>query len=236
MIDRELNYGRHILDKFTKRIAKYSFGKKKLNVLDIGAGKGDDLSICSENVEFSNLSALESYGPNLNILLQKGINAVSFNLEKDNFPYQAETFDLVMANQILEHCKEVFWIFHEVSKVLKVGGYFYIGVPNLASLHSRFLLLLGRQPTCIRMAGPHVRGFTKSDLMDFLNDVAPGLYSLEEFHGSNFYPFPPFLAKILASFFPNSAVSIFFILKKNNQYNSEFVKFPLGLETNFFVG
>jgi len=34
------------------------------------------------------------------------------------------------------------------------------------------------------------------------------------FKGSNFYPFPSFVAKVLGNLFPSLAVSIFFLLRK----------------------
>lgn len=100
-------------------------------------------------------------------------------------------------NQIFEHVKEVFWILHEVTRVLKKGGSLIVGVPNLASLHNRFLLLLGAQPTSIQNDSAHLKGFTKSDFKKLLQSGFNGGYKLEGFAGSNFYPFPPLLAKPL---------------------------------------
>jgi len=59
-----------------------------------------------------------------------------------------------------------------------------------------------------------------------------------DFKGSNFYPFPPLLAKPLAKIFPNMAVAIFFLLRKTRSYNNEFIEYPIrmNLETNFFTG
>jgi hypothetical protein len=179
--------------------------------------------------------AFDHYQPNLKILREKGFNASQLNIEVDDFPFQSESVDLIIANQILEHCKEIFWIFHEVSRTLKVVGYFFVGLANLASFHSRILLLLGLQPTSIRTASAHVRGFTKADFINFLNSCARNLYSIEMFKGSNFYPF---IAKTIANVFPNSAFSICFAIKKTKAYESEFTKYPLAnqLETNFWVG
>jgi SAM-dependent methyltransferase len=234
MIDRELNYGRHILDRVTRSLSDLNYP----NILDIGAGKGHDLMIAKQNISSSILNALEAYPPNVQILIKKNINVYSLDIERNDYPFPSKSMDLVIANQILEHCKEIFWIFHEMSRVLKVGGRLYIGVPNLASLHSRFLLLFGRQPTCIRSASAHIRGFTKVDILNFLNLCAPDLYSVELFTGSNYYPFPPFVANLLSRFLPNSSVCIFFVLKKKRDYNSEFIRYPTNqhLETNFWIG
>ena len=73
-----------------------------------------------------------------------------------------------MANQILEHTKEIFWILDQVSTVLKEGGHFLLGVPNLASLHNRLLLAFGRQPSPIQNNSAHVRGYTKPDVLQLL--------------------------------------------------------------------
>ena len=230
MIDRSLNYGRHIIEYFAKQIKDYD------SVLDIGAGSGDDLMIYKKVNPYANLYALEGYEPNIVKLESKGIKAYNHNLEIDKFPFNSESIDVVNANQVLEHTKEIFWIFHEVTRTLKVGGYFVLGVPNLASLHNRILLLFGKQPTSIQNNSAHVRCFTKSDLLQFLNIW--GGYKVIYFKGSNFYPFPPILAKPLARLLPNMAWSIFFLLKKIKRYKDEFIKWPIDkrLETNFYVG
>jgi len=229
MIDRNLNYGRHVLKLFIKN-------KIFSNVLDIGAGSGDDLKIIRDANLSAKLFALEGYAPNVKKLKKLGFSPELINLEKDMFPYRNNSFDLIIANQILEHCKELFWIFHEISRTLKVGGYFFLGVPNLASLHNRLLLLFGLQPTCIHSFGPHVRGFTTNDMINFIQKIFPGGYEVIYIKGSNFYPFPPFIANFLSKLFPSLAVAIFIGVRKTKVYNSEFLKYPINLETNFWIG
>jgi SAM-dependent methyltransferase len=154
----------------------------------------------------------------------------SLNLETDEFPYSDEYFDIIVINQVLEHVKEFFWIVSEINRVLKNGGLLIIGVPNLASWHNRLLLLLGQQPTSIRILGPHVRGYTKNDLVMTMNTY--GGFELYDYGGSNFYPFPPFISKIFSKFFPLGSVSLFCAFKKIKQ--STFKEFlSERLETNF---
>ncbi len=162
------------------------------------------------------LFAIESWEPNVMVLEKKGVKVFKCDLERDRFPFENESVDVINANQILEHTKEIFWIFHEISRTLKIGGHLVIGIPNLASLHNRILLLFGKQPTCIQNHSAHVRGFTKSDMLKFLNIY--GGYEMISFKGSNFYPFPPVIAKPLAKIFPNMAWGIFsFYLEKNQK-------------------
>ena len=39
------------------------------------------------------------------------------NIERDDLPLADGQADLIIANQVLEHTKEIFWIFHEVSRL-----------------------------------------------------------------------------------------------------------------------
>lgn len=232
MIDRNLNYGRHLIERFLQDVMPLG------SVLDIGAGRGSDLNLARSAFPTCQLHAIECFPPYIEELKQQSIDVHSINIERDRFPFSPESLDVVMGNQILEHTKEVFWIFDQVSTVLKVGGYFIIGVPNLAALHNRILLALGRQPSPIKNNSAHLRGYTKQDLMALANSGFKGGYELVDFGGSNFYPFPPALAQPLAALLPSMAYGIFLKLKKTRVYRGEFLEYPVKeqLETNFFVG
>jgi len=173
-----------------------------------------------------------------NSLGKKGIIVHSINIEHDKLPFELESIDIIIANQIIEHVKEIYWLLHEISRVLKVGGSLIIGVPNLAALHNRLLLLFGEQPSCIQNNTAHVRGYTKKDLLKYLSSCFQEGYKLKSFKGSNFYPLPSFLAKPLAKAFPNFVWSIFFLFEKTKSYDRQFLEFPIEnqLETNFYLG
>lgn len=232
MIDRNLNYGRHLITDF---LAKAPTPE---TILDIGAGTGSDLRIAKNIFPNARLFGIESHLPNIKFLQELGIETTSANIERDRLPFADQSVDIVIANQIIEHCKEVFWIFHEVARVLKIGGCFIIGVPNLASLHNRALLAIGRQPSPIKTASAHVRGFTKQDIQDFIDKCWPQGFEVISFGGSNFYPFPPNIARPLAHWFPNLAWGIFLQFKKTKNYSREFLDYPVThrLETNFWLG
>ena len=232
MIDRQLNYGRHCVEQFLK--LSIPFG----SVLDIGAGKGDDLLIAARVATDAKLHAVEAYPPNVADLRTLNIDVHTLDLEHDRLPFDEESIEVVIANQVLEHTKEIYWILHEVTRILPIGGHFIIGVPNLASLHNRLLLMFGKQPSPIKSNSAHVRGFTKGDILAFLESCFPGGYVLRGFGGSNFYPFPPLLAKPMARVFPTMAWGIFLLLEKKRPYNREFLEYPVSkqLETNFYLG
>jgi len=231
-IDRSLNYGRHHIEHFLSAAGAYR------NVLDIGAGLGTDLLIARACNPQAALHAIEVSDEYARLLADKTIAVHALNIERDWLPFEDGTIDVVIANQILEHIKELFWVLHEVSRVLPVGGKFIIGVPNLAALHNRILLAIGRQPSPLKNNSAHVRGFTKHDLLMLFESCFPGGYHLQQYGGSNFYPFPPVLARPLAALLPNMAWGIFFLFEKKREYRDEFLRYPVqeGLETNFYIG
>lgn len=226
--DKRLNYGRKIINKFLNTIPFDS-------MLDIGAGKGQDIFIAEKINAKAKKYAIELDNDNFIILKERGISVFKINIEHDLLPLEDRCIDVAIANQILEHTKELFWIFHEISRVLKVGGHLIVGVPNLASLHNRLLLLLGKQPTCIKSGSAHIRGFTKSDLIRF---AKIGHLDLVDFKGSNFYPFPSLLAKPLSKMFPSASVSAFFDFKKTRPYKNEYINTlkEAKLATNYYCG
>lgn len=232
MIDRTLNYGRHHIERFLQEI------KPSAVIVDVGAGSGADLAIAKKQCPEATLHAIDFLLANLEPLSQHGVVGHELDIEHDRFPFANDSVDVVIANQVLEHTKELFWIFHEATRILRVGGCFIVGVPNLASLHNRILLAFGHQPSPIKSASAHVRGFTKRDLTDFVDTCFPAGYRLEDFGGANFYPFPPMIARPLAKTFPTLAWGIFLKLTKRTAYDHQFLEFPRmqQLATNFFVG
>lgn len=231
MIDRELNYGREVVSSLLQLAKPYS------SVLDIGAGRGVDLLAARTVEPHAALHAVECYAPNVERLQSAGICTHAINIEREDIPLSAESIDVVISNQTFEHLKEVFWVLHEASRVLRVGGHLLVGIPNLASLHNRLLLAAGRQPTSIKNNSAHVRGYTRNDFVNLLG-CFPNGYRLRAWKGSNFYPLPPTLARPAARMFPSMAWAVFMLFSKTRTYDREFVDYPqtAQLETNFFLG
>jgi ubiquinone/menaquinone biosynthesis C-methylase UbiE len=231
-----LNYGRDVIAEMIRSWAMTP-PPSPARILDVGMGSGEDLlrsrdALVPMPVE---LYGLDSYGPNAEAAAQKGIRAVTSNVEREAFPYEDGFFHVVIANQVLEHAKEIFWIVSEISRVLAPGGLFVAGVPNLASLHSRIMLLLGMQPSPIEVLGPHVRGFTRGGFERFV--CAGGYFEVTAVRGSNFYPFPAAVSRPLARAFPSMAVSLFFAcLRTGKPGRFEEVLGSQFFETDYFRG
>jgi SAM-dependent methyltransferase len=239
--------GSHPLARFTDQRETYGpkvveelvAGLQPLNVVvDLGAGSGRDLQIVHRLHPQAKLVAIEAGQEYAMALNGKADRICVANIERDPLPLADGEADLIIANQILEHTKEIFWIFHQVARSLRLGGHFLFGVPNICSLHNRFLLMMGKHPTQHKLCSAHVRPFSKQDTVAFLDACFPGGFKLVKFRGAQFHPFPGKVARVLANTFPTFAFTIFFLLEKVREYGGEFASYPARaqLETNFWTG
>lgn len=230
-VDHKETYGRHVLEKAARNLLLD-------RCLDLGCGQGDDLAVIKAINPAAHCVGVDFGNWNTESLALRGIDTVALNIENESLPFDNESVDLIIANQVLEHTKELFWINHEVFRTLKIGGYFYLGVPNVLSLHNRILGLLGVHPTSSKILSAHVRSFSKNDTISFYKSIASNFISIDGFYGSQFYPFPKILARPIATLLPSMSFSIFFLIQKTRKYDSEFIQWLADnpVETNFFSG
>ena len=229
-----LNYGRDVLVEFLDY-----YNGDSCRLLDIGCGEGGDLMNFKEHLEDRG-TKMEPYGLEVDPVKvagcrKAGIKMDSIDLESSPLPFKDAFFDVTVCNQAYEHLKNWMWIFHEQIRVTRKEGLALIGVPNLAAWHCRVQLMLGVQPSCIKIDDCHVRGFTPSSIRNLIESIE-GL-SLIEFGGSNFYGVPPFIASKVGRMLPELATSIFFLVRKTNDSVPVIDKISAKtLETNFFTG
>jgi len=203
--------------------------KGNLKVLDIGCGDGSfSLEIAKK------LNTKEVYGLEINKkvaenAIKKGIKIYISDANKP-FPFKDNFFDVIVANQIVEHLLNPDNFFLEVYRVLKPSGYAIIATPNLCSLHNRIFVLLGWQITNIapstkfvfgnpnrgaisNMSGPyrHLTVFSPPALKEMCEFY--GL-KVEKMVGSGFYPFTSNIANFLSKIFPTFSVYLIVKVRK----------------------
>lgn len=212
----DLNWGREIIVQSVVDFTSHS-QLDTFVILDVGVGQGDDLQNIVHQLPMVHfkLHGIENHPEYIQSAREKGITVSNIDIERDQFQYPDGSVDIVIINQVLEHTKEVFWIISEISRVLKPGGLLIVGVPNLAALHNRLALLLGLQPACIQLLSGHIRGYTRKALRDFI--ITDNYFSYQSMSGSNFYPFPRDMAKLLGTVFPSLAVGIFLTVTRTDK-------------------
>ena len=162
--------------------------RSKPALLDVGCWDGEFSVRGGKALGAGRIAGVEVYeGPAVEAE-GRGLEVARVDLESKPLPWEDASFDVVVCNQVLEHLKNIWLPMSEMHRVLRPGGHAVLSVPNLASLHNRVLLGIGRQPTSIRVFGPHVRGYTFSEFCDFVE--RGGAYAIEERRGAGFYPVP----------------------------------------------
>jgi hypothetical protein len=231
-VDVHEQYGRHVIEEMLARLPAVHLA------CDLGVGYGHDLGLVRRHFPQARLIGIDYVETHKLLLQQHGIELRVFDLERQAFPLDDESVDLFIANQVLEHVKELFWISHQITLKLRLGGYIIIGVPNIGALHNRLTFLFGMQPSQMKSYSAHVRGFTAHEIPRFFSVCFAGGFQCKLWRGAQFYPLPRRLARTLARLFPSLAHSTFYLMQKTAPYRGEFLKHPVeaGLETPFFLG
>ena len=72
------------------------------------------------------------------------LNIIKCNIETQTIPFDSDTFDLIIFNEILEHLRiDPISTLREVNRVLKPGGIMILSTPNLCSLDKIRLFITG---------------------------------------------------------------------------------------------
>jgi SAM-dependent methyltransferase len=231
-VDLREQYGRHIIEEMLARLSGVHV------VCDLGVSLGQDLDCVRKRFPEAHLVGIDYVATHQQRLADQGIVLRLLDLERAALPFDDESVDLFIANQIFEHIKELFWLNHQIARTLRVGGAIIIGVPNIGALHNRLTFLFGQQPSQMKAYSAHIRGFTAHEIPRFFSLCWPDGFHLELLRGAQFYPFPPPIARVLARWWPSLAHSTFYLMRKTSPYRGEFLRHPVeaGLETPFFLG
>jgi methionine biosynthesis protein MetW len=186
-------------------------------VLDCGCGDGEFTMHVAEKVGTRQILGIEIVEECLKQATNRGIQIYSVDLNKE-LPFQNETCDVVIANQIIEHLSNTDSFLKEIYRILKPGGYIIIATVNLASSLNILYLIFGRQPPSTHVSnevvvgaplvnsfGPagkhineghsHVRVFTLVALKELLEYYR---FKVEKSVAAGYYPFPKPFARLMS--------------------------------------
>lgn len=154
----------------------YQWVKNSDKILDIGCNDGSEDRIYLKDGK-------TVYGVDISIEAVKrarkfGVRASVLDISRDELPFPPNTFDAVIAGEIIEHLIDTDNFLEKIYRILRPGGKLVITTPNLASLGRRLMLLLGKNPfieTSLKQfvggSAPvgHLRYFTVSTLENLLS-------------------------------------------------------------------
>jgi 2-polyprenyl-3-methyl-5-hydroxy-6-metoxy-1,4-benzoquinol methylase len=197
-------------------------GSPHATLLDVGCSRGgataDYAAACGAQP-----SGVEIFAESVEAARRRGMEVAMVDLESERLPFGDQSMDIVIANQVFEHLKNVWLPLEEIFRVMSPGGHLIFSVPNLASVHNRLLLLLGRQPSSIRTLGPHVRGFTYREAESLIG--LEGAFHIERRLGVGFYPLSPRWARALARLWPRGSHTIVLVARKTRDGDTPWAHF-----------
>lgn len=132
-----------------------------LRILDVGCGTGlNAAELCRHGHQVIGVDvspvAIEKFR-------DRGFDGLVCDIEAGPLPLPADSFDLVYASEVIEHCVDTTLFLRTIRAVLKPGGALLLSTPNSAFWVYRLLGLLGHAPSEYQHPG-HVRFFSKRSL------------------------------------------------------------------------
>jgi SAM-dependent methyltransferase len=118
------NYADHWDDQIFREVLLRHIRKDSL-VLDLGAGSG----ILKEMNFRGAAGRVCGLDPGTSVLTNSHLDEAKVGYG-ESIPWPEQTFDVVFANNVLEHLSDPEAVFREVLRVLKAGGFFLAKTPN----------------------------------------------------------------------------------------------------------
>jgi len=190
-------------DKFIALLETNSEAK----ILDIGCNSGEFTARISERVNTKQVYGIEIIADEAMAAINKGIKVEISDANKP-FPFEDDFFDIVTANQSVEHLYDSSNFFKEVYRVLKKNGSFIISTLNLCSWHNIVCMILGMQPPGMHLcevqmgnflSGTETHGHIKLFSLNAVKDILKYYnFKVEKTNGAGYYPFPTPISKAIS--------------------------------------
>ena len=137
------------MKKFLRRLYKNSANLRKKNILnfleensdavflDLGCDDGKWTMEMAKKINTDKVFGVEIIESRASEAKKSGVNVVVSDLN-EIFPFENDMFDVIHADQVIEHVAFVDNFISEIYRVLKPGGYIVIGTESNHSLSCSF--------------------------------------------------------------------------------------------------
>jgi SAM-dependent methyltransferase len=134
-------------DAYRRRILELVATAKPTSLLDLGCHDGEwtEQLVLASGGSIERAAGVELVEEARQEAERRGIEAVAGNLN-DKLPFADESFELVHANQVIEHVLDLDLFVAEIARVLRPGGRAIVCTENLASWHNIAALMVGYMP------------------------------------------------------------------------------------------
>lgn len=118
-------------------------------LLDIGCGTGALSVAIADACNAERTYGIDQSTPRIEQAAARGVHAVRQDVNA-GLAFKSECFDSIHAGEVIDYLDDPVFFLNEVHRCLTPGGTFVISTANLASLHNRITLGLGRAPYPMR--------------------------------------------------------------------------------------
>lgn len=133
-------YYQNLVGLLKKELLKF----RPQTILDAGCGDGL-LAEVLKDLTGAKIFGVDISQRGLQLAQKRGIVIKKFDLNS-GIPFTDGRFDLIIANQVIEHLLDPDSFLKECKRVLHRKGHLILTTPNLAAWYNRFLFLLGIYP------------------------------------------------------------------------------------------
>lgn len=119
-------------------------GKK---VLELGPGTGELLIELKKR-------GFDVHGVDINPISKFDLNIKKWDINQ-GLPFKNNSFDVVVALEVIEHTFDPFFVMKEIARVLKHGGYAIISMPNDYCIFYKLSFLFSKPPKNFDIYGHH---------------------------------------------------------------------------------
>jgi 2-polyprenyl-3-methyl-5-hydroxy-6-metoxy-1,4-benzoquinol methylase len=184
-------------------------------VLDLGCDDGAVSIKIAETIGTDDVAGVEIVEEKAKIAKDNGIIVKSFDLN-GKFSFASDSFDCIVANQVIEHLYNSDSFLSEIYRVLKSGGYAIISTENASSWCNIFASIMGWQifsltnfssnkrgignPLALmenieaqNRSWNHVRVYNFRGLKDYFETFG---FRVEAVRGAGYFPLPGFIGNI----------------------------------------
>jgi methionine biosynthesis protein MetW len=125
------------MERLIARIRKAFGDSKEVRILDVGCGKGWNLSYLQHS-GYRLARGIELNQKAAAIARSRGLEVDNALLEDRKYP--GGSFDVILMDQVIEHLEKPRELLGEVFRLLRPGGLFWSSVPNFEAWHIRMFL------------------------------------------------------------------------------------------------